>query len=150
MDALRARAAYAHVKAWNDGMVLGIGVANAARIENKPDWNLIRTLHVATDVYAVEMRARTSCRLWSRGGWWWTHMGSMRGPWCTTTSFHRCGSRSSLEKLLLRSATSRFVYVSVRRHVVFGQVPESDELRKGDRAGRARSLNHFFCLVRNF
>ena len=65
VDALGARATYAHVKAWNDGVVLGIGVANAARIENEPDWNLIRSLHVATDVYAVEMRARTSCRLWT-------------------------------------------------------------------------------------
>ena len=65
VDALRACATDTHVKAWNDGVVLGIGVANAARIENKPDWDLIRSLHVATDVYAVEMRARTSRRLWS-------------------------------------------------------------------------------------
>ena len=77
-------------------------------------------------------------------------MGRMGVPWWTAASFRGCGLRSSLEKLLLRSATSRFVYVSVGRHVVFGQVPECDELRKGDRAGRARSLNHFFCLVRNF
>lgn len=65
VDALRACATYAHVKAWNDGVVLGIGVANAARIENKPDRNLIRSLHVATDVYAVELCTRTSSRMWT-------------------------------------------------------------------------------------
>ena len=65
VDALRACATDTHVKAWNDGVVLGIGVANAARIQNEPDWDLIRSLHVATDVYAVEMRTRTPRRLWT-------------------------------------------------------------------------------------
>ena len=150
VDALRTRAAYAHVKAWNDGVILGIGVANAARIENKTHWYLVRSLYVATDVYAVEMRARTSRRLWTCGGRRWTHMGWLGSPRWTTASLRGCSSRSSLKKLLLRSTASRFVDVSVGRHVVFGQVPECDELRKGDGAGRARGLNHFFWLVRNF
>ena len=65
VDAQRARAAYAHVKAWNDGVVLGVGVANATRVQYKTDRGLFRSLHVAANVYAVEMRTRTSRRLWT-------------------------------------------------------------------------------------
>lgn len=125
VNAPGTRTAYTHVKAWNDCVVLGVGEANATRVQHKAHGNRICSLHVAADVYAVEMRTRASRRLRTRV--WW--VGWRRIVLCVAVAFPGCCTRTCRNELLLCDTPSCFVDVSIERHITLGEVPECDQLR---------------------